>query len=58
METQLNELEKDSKKVTYATTQFLGSIVQDEKLEQLTAQLQEANIQLETLKMLLKEIPF
>ena len=47
METRLDELEQDSEKVIDATTQFLGSIVQDEHLEKMIAQLQEADKQLE-----------
>ena len=39
---QLEESEKDTKAITYYTAQFLGSVVQDEQLQQLSMQLQEA----------------
>ena len=39
MATHLEEIEQEAKKVTEATTQFWGSVVQDEKLAQLTKQL-------------------
>ena len=37
LDTQLDELEKDAKKVTDSTTQVWGSIVQDEQIEQVAA---------------------
>ena len=38
-------------------TQFWDSVIQDEKLDQLTKQLQEDETQLETLKMMLRTLP-
>ena len=55
--TQLEELEKEAKFVTDATTQFWGSVVQDEKLEQINTQLEEAEEQLDTLSTLLRTMP-
>ena len=55
--TNLEEMEQEAKKVTKGTMQFWGTIVQDEKLEQLTKQLQEEEGYLVKLKMKLREIP-
>ena len=41
LETQLDEMEQEAKKMTDATTYFWESVVQDEQLAQLTKQLQE-----------------
>ena len=54
---QLEEMDQEAKKVTETTTQFWGSIVQDEKLEQLTTQSQKAKGQLAKLKTSLRVIP-
>ena len=40
--THFEEIKQEAKKIMEATTQFWGSVVQDEQLEQLTKQLQEA----------------
>ena len=55
--TQLNEMEKEVKKVTDVTSQFQGSIVDDEQLAQLTTQLQEEEGDLATLKTSLRVMP-
>ena len=54
---QFDDMEKDAKKVMEETTQFWGSVIQDEQLDQLTKQLQEAETQLETLKTVLRKMP-
>ena len=51
---QFDELEQDAKNIIEVMTQFWGNIVNDEKLEQLTTQLQEAKNQLATLKKSLR----
>ena len=55
--TQLEEMEQEAKKETDVTTQFWGSVVQDEKLEKVTTQLQDAKGQIETLKTSLRNMP-
>ena len=55
--TQLEEMEQEAKKVTEETTQFWGSVVQDEQLEQLNTQMQEEEGQLATLKTSLRALP-
>ena len=57
VEAQIKELEQEAKKITEAKMQFWGSVVQDEQLEKLTEQLQEAEGQLATLKTALKAMP-
>ena len=54
---QLEEMDKEVKHVTNVTTQFLGSIVQDEKLDQLIMQLHKAQRNIAMLRKLLKEMP-
>ena len=54
---QFEEMDQDAKNITEAMTQFLGSVIQDEQLEKLTKQLQEAKGKLETLNMALRTMP-
>ena len=53
----LEEMEKEAKKFTDATTQFWGSVIEDEKLVKLTKQLQDEEGQLETLNTTLRTMP-
>ena len=55
--TYFEETKQDAKNIMEATTQFWGSVIQDEQLEQLTKKLQEAENQLEMLKTTLKTMP-
>ena len=47
---QFETMEQEAKEIMEATTQFWQSVVQDEQLNQLTMQVQEAEGQLMTLK--------
>ena len=53
---QFEAMEQDAKKIIEAMKQFWGSVVQDEKLEQLTKKLQEAEGKLATLKAALRKM--
>ena len=54
--TQFETMEQEAKTIMEATTQFWQSVVQDELLDQLTAQVQEVEGQLKMLKTLLWEL--
>ena len=54
---QFDDMEKDAKKVMEETTQFWGSVIQDEQLDQLTKQLQEVDNHMEILKTTLRKMP-
>ena len=49
-------MEQEAKNISESMTQFWGSVVQDEQLDQLTTQAQEAKGQLMTLKMALRSL--
>ena len=55
--TQFCTMEQEAKTIMEETTQCWKSIVQDEQLDQLTAQVHEAEGQLTTLKTSLKAMP-
>ena len=54
---QLEAMEQEAKMIADETTQFWQSVVQDDQLEQLAKQAQEADTQLVTLKTLLLTMP-
>ena len=55
--TKFESMEKDTKTIMEATTQFWQSVVQYEQFNLLTAQVQEAEGQLMTLKTSLRAMP-
>ena len=55
--TKFESMEHEAKTIMEATTQFWQSIVQDEQLDHLPTQVQEAEVQLTTLKTSLRAMP-
>ena len=55
--TKFESMEQEAKTIMDVTTHFWQSVVQDEQLDQLTAQVQEAEGQLATLKTSLRAMP-
>ena len=51
---QFEAMEQEAKKISEERTQFWGSVIQDEQLDQLTMQAREADNKLTTLKMKLR----
>ena len=50
-------MEQEAKKILEATTQFWGSVIKDEQLDQLSKQAWEADAQLTTLMVTLRTMP-
>ena len=55
--TQFESMEQEAKTIMEVTTHFWQSVVQDEKLDHLTVQVQESEGQLTTLKTSLRAMP-